>query len=261
MNPPTIKLYSVFHKPAPVPSAAYVVPIQVGAALSAQKLPMLRDDAGKNISVQNPNFSELTACYWLWKNADRSDVDAWGLCHYRRYFAMDKRKLFLIKKSRVYYPLCQQTVDAMVNEKLYKKMQTLLQDHAVILQRPAYAHKKGGKIFTIQEAYAQAHNAEDWETTTNIIRHKYPEYTDSIAAFNGTVKMSYYNMMIARWELWDHYLSWMFDTLFEAQKVIRISADPYQARIFGFLSERMLNLYVYHHRLRTAYLTIALFEK
>ncbi|MDB5197912.1 MAG: hypothetical protein JWP88_2283 [Flaviaesturariibacter sp.] len=244
-----------------MPKASYVVPIQVGAARTTQKLPMLRDDSGENISEQNPNFSELTALYWLWKNADRNGIEAWGLCHYRRYFSMDVRKLLFIKKSRIYYELTQSAIDAVVNNILYEKMQSLLQTHDVILQRPTYAHKKGGKTYTIEEAYAHAHHAVDWEITTAIIRRKYPAFSTSIDAFNKQVKMSYYNMMVARWTVWEGYLSWLFDILLEAQKEIHISTDPYQARIFGFLSERMLNLYVYHHRLRPAYLTIALFEK
>ena len=261
MERPTIRLYSVFHKQTPVPVASYVQPIQVGAALAKESLPMLQDNSGDNISALNPNFSELTALYWLWKNADRTGIDAWGLCHYRRYFTVDVRKLLFIKKSRVYYSLQQGPIDAVVNDRLYQTMQNLLQSHDVLLQRPVYAHKKDGKTFTIEEAYAKAHDARDWQITLDIIRSKYPEYTSSIDSFNKKVKMSYYNMMVARWELWDDYLAWLFDILFEVQKRVAISADPYQARIFGFLSERLLNLFVHHRQLRTAYLTTALFEK
>ena len=67
--------------------------------------------------------------------------------------------------------------------------------------------------------------------------------------------------MIARWDVWDNYLSWLFDILFEVNKQIEPKNDVYQQRVFGFLAERLLNLYVQHNRLRSAYLTVALFEK
>ncbi len=258
---PTIKLFSVFHKPAPVPAAKFVIPVQVGASLAAQKLDMLQDNTGPNISDQNPFFNELTASYWIWKNGDRTGIDAWGLCHYRRYFSQNHYKLLFIKRSRVYYELNQQNLDAAVCDGLYEKIQQLLQHHDVIVQRPVYAHKKGRKVHTIEEAYALLHDRADWQLTLNIVREKYPGYSTSIEEFSQQTKMSYYNMMVAGWNVWDDYLAWLFDILFELQKGIRISTDPYQARIFGFIAERLLNLYIYHNKLRPAYLTIALFER
>lgn len=41
------------------------------------------DNTGDNISAKNPNYCELTALYWVWKNLDCEYI---GLCHYRRYF-------------------------------------------------------------------------------------------------------------------------------------------------------------------------------
>lgn len=257
----SIKLYSVFHKPAPIPGCGYVVPIQVGTANAKNKLPMLHDDDGDNISKYNSHYSELTACYWIWKHAERNGKEAWGLCHYRRYFQINKRKLFFIKKSRVYYKLNQENLDRVVNEKLYETMSGLLSENDVILQRPVHAHKKGGQTYTIEEAYNLAHSKEDWEISKQILLQKYPDYKESLEIFNKQTKMSYYNMMIAGWSVWDGYLSWIFDILFEVQKRIPISKDPYQARVFGFISERLLNLYVFHNKLKPAYLTVALFER
>lgn len=259
--PPSIQLYSVFHKEAPVPAAPFVVPIQVGAAYSSHRLPMLHDDDGENISLLNSFYSELTACYWIWKHGDRSRADAWGLCHYRRYFSLDMHKLLFKKRSRFYYTLTRQHLDAVVNEKLYKKLQQLLSENDVVVQRPSFAHKEGGKVYTIEEAYAALHFIEHWNTTLQIVQEKYPLYASSIPGFNNETKMSFYNMMVARWAIWDDYLSWVFDILFEVQQRIAIPSDPYQGRIFGFLSERLLNLYIRHNHLSSGYLTIALFEK
>jgi hypothetical protein len=255
-----LRLYSVFHKPAFVPKADFIVPIQVGAALSTEQLPMLRDNAGDHISLWNRNFSELTACYWIWKNTERTE-EAWGLCHYRRYFMQDKYKLLFKKRSRYYYPFTQSKLDKVVNDALATTLQKMLQQYDAIVQRPTYAHKEGNRLYTIEEAYAKAHDRSDWTVTIQVLLEKYPKYAESLDVFINQKQMSYYNMMVASWKVWDDYLAWVFDILFEVRNRITISSDPYQARIFGFLSERLLNLYLLHNQLRVGHLTIALFER
>ncbi len=77
----TISLYSCYHKPCLTISSDIVQPIQVGAALAEERLDMLQDSEGDNISEKNPWFCELTATYWAWKNAK---ADIVGIFHYRR---------------------------------------------------------------------------------------------------------------------------------------------------------------------------------
>jgi Domain of unknown function (DUF4422) len=60
--------------------------------------------------------------------------------------------------------------------------------------------------------------------------------------------------------VWDAYLEWLFSILFEVERRIIIPEDPYQARVFSFLSERLLHLYVHHNQLAVAYLPIASFD-
>ena len=73
---------------------------------------------------------------------------------------------------------------------------------------------------------------------------KYPDYQGSWEAFTKLKKMSFFNMMIAKWEVWDAYTSWLFDVMFEVYKRIEFSDDPYQERAIGFLSERCLFLVI-----------------
>jgi hypothetical protein len=257
---PQIKIYSVFHKEAPVPAADYVIPIFAGASQPTISKG-IKDNTGENIADLNGSFAELTACYWIWKNLDKTGIDAWGLCHYRRYFTFPYNKYFFKKKSRRNFNLTQQNIDAIVSNEMYLKLQELLVTHDVILQRPEWALNKGGKKYSIKETYAKAHHLSDWELIIEVIIKKYPEYKRSILIFEEQQKMSYYNMMVTRWEIWDHYLEWLFDILNDVHEKIEFKSDTYQQRVFGFLSERLLNLYVLHHKLRPAYLTIALFEK
>ncbi|MNG38391.1 hypothetical protein D3C84_1260850 [compost metagenome] len=57
-------------------------------------------------------------------------------------------------------------------------------------------------------------------------------------------------MMICSKKRFDDYYSWLFSILFELESQISIPNDEYQARVFGFISERLINLYVYHNKLK-----------
>ncbi|WP_374938141.1 DUF4422 domain-containing protein, partial [Lactobacillus amylovorus] len=73
------------HKKFPMPDKKGYLPVLVGAAKNYKPgIEYQRDDEGKNISAKNPNYNELTAVYWAWKNL--KNVDAVGLVHYRRLF-------------------------------------------------------------------------------------------------------------------------------------------------------------------------------
>jgi hypothetical protein len=59
------------------------------------------------------------------------------------------------------------------------------------------------------------------------------------------------NMIITRKEIFDEYCSWLFSLLFELEQRIDISSyNAYQARIWGFLSERLLRVWLMEHTWR-----------
>ena len=52
-------------------------------------------------------------------------------------------------------------------------------------------------------------------------------------------------MIITRKNIFDDYCKWLFDVLFEVEKRVDISdRDDYQKRIFGFLSERLIKVWL-----------------
>ena len=58
-------------------------------------------------------------------------------------------------------------------------------------------------------------------------------------------KIYLFNMFVMKKELFDSYASWLFDILFELEKRIDISSyDNYQKRVYGFLSERLFNVWL-----------------
>ena len=68
---------------------------------------------------------------------------------------------------------------------------------------------------------------------------------------NGT-KLHLFNMFVMKREDFDRYMKWLFDILFELEKRIDISNyDSYQKRVFGFLSERLWNIWLDQEKLST----------
>jgi hypothetical protein len=234
--------------------------MQAGAAVSSNRLAMQGDDTGHNISHLNQFYSELTVAYWVMKNADRSQADAWGLCHYRRYLIENKYKLFGKKRSRYYYRTSQKILDGILTPALYKTLQELLEHHDVIVQRPSWAMKEKGIVYSIKDAYTKAHFKEDYDAAMDVVAEKFPDFAKSIDSYGQLTKMSYNNVMVARWNIWDGYLHFLFTVLDEVQHRINIHKEGYQSRVFGFLAERLHNLFIYHHQLKTAHLTLGLFE-
>jgi hypothetical protein len=253
---PKLKLFSAFHKPYIVPNADYVQPIHAGKALGNIDLGIPGDDTGDNISKLNPAFSEVTMMYWIWKNADRAAFDYWGVTHYRRYFCFDPSILKWKQKEKYILPNQQHLLDKILTPKLYNHMLSNLKKNDLILIRPHIEDKN----FTLEQQYKHAHVPEDWNIMISIIKEKYPDYVSSLHFFDQP-KASFYNMMIAPWSLWDKYLPFLFDMLFEISKRVADHGSTYQNRVPAFMSERLMNLFVYHHKLKAAYYPLAFFDE
>ena len=93
----------------------------------------------------------------------------------------------------------------------------------------------------------------------DVISEKYPDY---VAAFDEVMHssswMSPYNMFYASKNKMDEYCKWLFDILFEVEKRTDMSGyTDYQKRLYGFLSERLLNVWLKKHsEYKVKYLTV-----
>ena len=215
----SIKILVAAHKPYLMPPDSIYLPIQVGSALTNANLGFITDSTGDNISVKNPNYCELTALYWAWKNLD---ADYIGLCHYRRYFVMNKdpnKWQRLINRDFIEEKL--ETVD-------------------IILPKPRNYY-----IETSYSQYVHAHHAEDLDYTREIITERYPDYIFSYDKLMNSTKGHRFNMFIMKRVLFDEYMRWLFDILFELEN--RLDITSYSAndkRVFGFVSERLLDVWI-----------------
>lgn len=208
-----VKIYTMTHKKFDEPRDPIYIPLHVGR-FNADDLGYLGDDTGDNISEMNCYYSELTGVYWIWKNVQSSDYV--GICHYRRYLINDQDRIF--------------------DESEFEK---ILKDYDMITS------KRLKYDFTYYDGYADAHNINDLIETGKVLEEKYPEY---YAVFEKLVHSneSYFgNIMVTSKELFDEYACWLFDIFFQVQKRIDVSSyDDYHKRVFGFISEFLLLVWV-----------------
>lgn len=207
------------HKKFNPPKVDGYIPLQVGAALH-DDLGYLRDDAGENISIKNPNYAELTGLYYIWKNDHDSDII--GTCHYRRYFFEDD---FVTLLS--------------VNH-----IEKILDEYDMIVPFMSQCEK------SIREKYYEAHHKEDMIALENAVKKIFPDYVNAFEVALDADYVFYCNMLIAKREIFNAYCSFLFPILFETEKNRDISGyDDYQKRVFGFLAERMLNVFILKNNL------------
>ncbi|MCH4059446.1 MAG: DUF4422 domain-containing protein [Pediococcus pentosaceus] len=215
-----IKVMVAAHKEFPMPeNKDLYMPVLVGATKNYKEgIDYQRDDEGKNISLKNPNFNELTAVYWAWKNLD---ADAIGLVHYRRLFSKGgKREL-----------------DNILNR---NDIESLLGKAPIILPK-----KRNYYIETNYSHYVHAHHKEPLDETRKVIQKNYPKYLNVFDSVMKQKSAHMFNMFIMKNKEFKQYASWLFDILFEVEKNIDISDYSVQeARVFGYISELLLDVWI-----------------
>ena len=75
-------------------------------------------------------------------------------------------------------------------------------------------------------------------------------------------KLHILNMFVMKKQLFDEYCKWLFSILFELERRIDISGyNQYEARVFGFISERLLNVWLEKQQLKVKELPVVFLEK
>jgi hypothetical protein len=222
----SMQIFVATHKDYEFPSDSGYVPLHVGRSLSKSTLPIIGDNTGDHISELNQNFCELTALYWIWKNSDKN-MNSIGLVHYRRYFKTIEKQVKLKNQ------LIASSED----------LSSLLENYKVVISK-----QRNYWIESVEKHYANAHYSRDLDTLKTIVLSKYPDYEKAMNQVLKGSKLSLYNMFLMKREHFEAYCAWLFDVLFEAEKLIPYKEyGPYQKRVFGFLGERLLNVWVNHH--------------
>lgn len=214
------------HKKYWMPEDEVYLPLHVGAEGKAD-LGYTKDNTGDNISVKNPNYCELTGMYWAWKNLS---ADYIGFVHYRRYFTRKEVYDIALKKKQI---LCME------------EWKSLLSKYAVVV-----ADKRKYYIETNRSHYNHAHPSIGLDETENIIKEKFPEYSEAFSTVMNRTWAHMFNMFVMRRDLFQEYCQWLFGILFELEERLDISEfDAYNSRVFGFISERLLDVWLEKNRI------------
>ncbi len=198
----------------------WIIPIQAGAVLTAERVCSLLDNSGRNISCKNANYCELTVLYWIWKNqiCKNTDICAryYGLFHYRRFLDIREEDIKYINEGSI----------------------------DVILPFPT-VHEPD-----ICEHHERYICSSDWDAAKQALKELQPEY---YAAYDNIFSGKYlynYNMIIAKTEVLKKYCEWLFPILERVEELSVPKGSERADRYIGYIGESLLTLYFMHNENR-----------
>lgn len=209
--------------------------LQLGKALTDEKIFDLTDDTGDNISQKNKYFAETTGVYWIWKNGLTSKYV--GHEQYRRSFNL-------------------------TNEEMVKA----LENNDIIVPRIIKLEE------TIEQHYKRCHIIEDLNMCERVVKDLYPDYADDYDKIIKQNNLIYAgDTYITTKENYAKINEFIFSVLFEIEKRYGfknaddwrrhakesgqknypkdhekngLKPEDYQMFFAGFLYERLFTLYV-----------------
>lgn len=250
--PVKVKILVSYHKDCERLQSDIFVPVHVGRALASGKRKkemqdMIGDDTGDHISWKNPNYCELTAQYWAWKNWKLlGDPDYIGFMHYRRHlnFSLDQK----IEEDR-FGLICRD----FFSSHYWKEFGLEDQHIAEVVSSCDIVVAKKWDVTNVSSKNNYDHyqfsdfklHVKDYDRVLQILLKKYPEYSFSVQKYNES-KFGYYtNIFIMKKELFWKYSDWLFDILFELEKQLDLSQyDTQEARVFGYISEWLFGIFL-----------------
>jgi hypothetical protein len=205
-----------------------------------------RDDVGVHISHKNHSLGELTAHYWVFHNAPSTIC---GFCHYRRFF--DFLDLFhgvgglrnYVQKIAV-YPLTLNLLNQICSEEAIPIIQKELERHEIIAYEPFTFDESVAKQF-IRWSWREA-----WETFVSVLQTAAPDYSKSLSVFDTDQFLYPCLSFVTRWEVFSEFTQLWKEILFRLETVLPASDDPLHRRTPAFLAERLLHLFIRHHKYR-----------
>lgn len=224
-----IRIYTFTHKKYEQPPDKLYQPLHVGRSLQGD-LGYPGDDTGDNISHLNPYYSELTGIYWIWKNC--RDLDYVGTSHYRRYLLDREGKLFTAEKYL-----------------------SSLQEYDIITTRRVVLNH------SYHYGFAANHNIAVLDMVGEVLKEKYPLYYETFMQCVNGPETYFGNLFVTSKEKFDAYAEWLFGIFFEVQKRIDLDTDEddYHKRVFGFISEFLLLVWVKVNRYKALECMVGVF--
>lgn len=260
-----IEIFTFYYKPAYfVPGLKEYTPIWAGKNKKPVHQGFTGDDTGDNISNKNNYYSELTGLYWVWKNTNSKIV---GSCHYRRYFTFGNEPFLYQAKRLLYYLVgLHQKRHGLIytsNVEFWKnriiksdEINSLLNTYDAIFPERRILN------YSIANHYKRYHNETDLIVLKKIVTELYPDYTEAFNFSMAGNRLFANNMFIMPRDRFEKLMEWLFPILFRFEKTSEMqNFKGYQERIFGFLSERLITVWVEHNKLNYKELPLIYFKK
>ena len=269
---PNITIMVCYHNVAsPLLANRSLHPIAVGAQNIAQNTldtldkrckeldsTLLLDNSGHHISHLNPYFCELTAMYWAWKNLDSA---YYGLFHYRRILDLSgKVELGTLPTLLKTEQFKQENFGLLASQ-----IAAMVPQYDLIVSNACGTNNDNTSLY---EHYANYHYKQDLDSAIAYIKEKYPYMQNALESslYSKPARWHIANMFVMKKELFFAYCEWIFDVLFAIEKKIDYKQyNPYQARVFGFLAERLFNVWITYKKeqenLKIFYAPIVVFVK
>lgn len=202
-------------------SKAYEFPswiefLQVGAALTEERIANFCDNTGDHISEKNANYCELTALYWMWKNKLDYRVciektEYYGLFHYRRILEISENDLIRIKENNV----------------------------DVVLPFPT-VHEPD-----IREHHMRYIKASDWDAMLQALYELDPNHMGKFEKILEQPYLYNYNLIVAKRKILEDYCAWLFPILERTEELTQPRGWERKDRYVGYLGENLLTLYFF----------------
>ena len=192
----------------------WITPIQVGAALCDMRVADVLDCQGENISYKNPNYSELTALYWVWKNcllskADDENYKYYGLSHYRRVLELTEEDIMKLADN----------------------------DVDVVLPYPMPYEPN---VNAHHERYIKK---EDWEAVICATQELQPKYAEKFPCIMKQKFLYNYNIILAKKDVLTKYCNWLFPILERVEELSLPKGHERADRYMGYIGETLETLY------------------
>lgn len=172
------------------------------------------DNVGDHISMKNPDYCEMTAFYWIWKNRIQAEKDYVGIYHYRRMLDITEEDRKRLKENQV----------------------------DVILPFPMI------HLPDIREHHSRYVNEAEWQTMLMALEELYPDYAKAYEEIFSQEYFYNYNMLIAKKEVFKDYCAWLFPLLFRTEELILSGKAERTGRYNAYMSESLLTLYFLYHK-------------
>ena len=216
------KIFVIYHiNEEPIQSDIYT-PIAVGPHKDSFPDSFLRDDIGENIADKNSYYNEMTAIYWVYKHIDEfKDIDYIGFTHYRRLFCFSHLDRSVYVKKNLDYEYIDIDND---------RLERMFKDYDLIAPYP-------NRYKSVRRHYEKAHNKEDIDIITGLIKKFKPEYYKIANEYFLNQYEYSYNMFVFKKDDFIKYGDFVFTILEEFEK-IKENIDRM------YISERLTGVFI-----------------